>query len=478
MTATSTDIEFDSTGRWKVAGDDTDLLSGELLARDALETRMARGRALRVTVPREVHASWSPSPQRRSPIDILGEDDSDRQPDLVPLRYGRMSASPFTFYRGAAAIMSADLENTPTTGIGVQLCGDAHLSNFGMFASPERRLVFDINDFDETLPGPWEWDLERLTASFVIGCRATGFTPAEGHQAAQTAARGYRERMAELSEMSNLDVWYSHVDVEDIFAQMTDKGMKKRSEKLVSKTRAKDRLAAFSKLTEEHNGHRRFKNDPPVLIRLETPDLQQRVHRQILAYSKTLLHERRTLLQMYQPVDIARKVVGVGSVGTRCAVALLEGRDEQDPLFIQIKEAGPSSLEGYLPRSKYKNRGQRVVVGQRLMQATSDIFLGWIRGDQGIDFYFRQLQDMKGSVDLETMRPAGVMVYAQLCGRVLARAHARSGDRFAIASYLGKSPKFDASMANFAEAYADQNEKDYDELMRAIRSGKIETMAG
>ena len=473
-----TEIEFDSQNIWRVAGSESNVLQGELLARESYETKVAKGRAARLTVPREIHASWKPAAQRRSPVDILAEDDSDRQPDLVPLRYGRMSASPFTFYRGAAAIMAADLENTPTTGIEVQLCGDAHLSNFGVFASPERRLVFDINDFDETLPGPWEWDLKRLTASFVIGCRATGFSAADGHQAALVAAAGYRERMAELAQMSNLDVWYSHIDVEDMFAQLQDKSIKKRSVKLVSKARSKDALGAFNKLTEEHNGHRRFKSDPPVLIRLETPDLQERIHRQMLAYEKTLLHERRTLIQMYQPVDIARKVVGVGSVGTRCVVILMEGRDQQDPLFIQIKEAGPSSLEGYLPRSKYKNRGQRVVVGQRLMQASSDIFLGWIRGDQGIDFYMRQLQDMKGSVDLELMRVPGIMLYAKLCGHVLARAHARSGDRFAIASYLGKSQKFDAAMADFAEAYADQNEKDYDELMSAIAAGKVPTMAG
>ena len=374
--------------------------------------------------------------------------------------------------------MSADLETTPTTGLLVQLCGDAHLSNFGVFASPERRLVFDMNDFDETLPGPWEWDLKRLTASFVIGCRATGYTAAEGHEAAVRVSTGYWERMAELAEMSNLEVWYSHIDVEDVFAQVTSKGMKKRGEKMVTKARSKDRLAAFSKLTEEVNGHRRFKNDPPVLVRIETGDLQKRIQRQLLTYGKTLLHERRTLLESYKPVDVARKVVGVGSVGTRCAVVLMEGRNQQDPLFLQIKEAGPSSLEGYLPRSKYKNRGQRVVVGQRLMQATSDIFLGWIRGDIGQDFYMRQLQDMKGSVDLEAMVPAGVLLYADLCGRVLARAHARSGDRFAIASYLGKNKKFDAAMADFAEAYADQNERDYDELMKAIKLGKIETMEG
>jgi uncharacterized protein (DUF2252 family) len=472
--------EIGAEGVWRAADEGgTSQLGGEELTREELTTRLARGRALRAVVPREIHATWAPSPTRRSPIDVLAEDDGNRQHDLVPLRYGRMSASPFTFYRGAAAIMAADLAGTPTTGIQVQLCGDCHLNNFGVYASPERRLLFDVNDFDETLPGPWEWDLKRLVASFVIGCRsAPQYTATHGRDAAMAVCRSYRTHMHEFAEMGSLDVWYARVDVDELYNQMTDACMKRRTEKELAKARSKDRLAAFAKLTEVVNGHRQFKNAPPVLIRITTTDLAERVNRQLRAYARSLQHGHRILLHEYKPVDIARKVVGVGSVGTRCLVALMEGRDANDPLFIQIKEAGPSVLEGYLPKSKYKNHAQRVVTGQRHMQAASDIFLGWLRADNGIDFYFRQLQDMKGSVDLAVMRPEGVVLYAVVCGWALARAHARSGDRFQIAAYLGKSTKLDAAMADFAEVYADQNERDYETLMQAIRSGTIPTTDG
>lgn len=468
------------TGPWHIADENAGpQLKGEELARESLLTQIARGRNLRAVVPRVSHASWTPAPDRRSPVEILAEDDRNRQQDLIALRYGRMSASPFTFYRGAAGIMAADLAGTPTTGIQVQLCGDCHLNNFGLYASPERRLLFDINDFDETLPGPWEWDLKRLVASFVIGCRsAAQYSAADGRNAVLAACRSYRTHMREFAEMGNLDVWYSHVDAETIFGQLTSKSMQQRLGKLYAKTRTKDRIAAFSKLTEVVNGHRQFKNDPPVLVRITTSDLAERAKRQLRAYARSLQHGHRLLLQQYQPVDIARKVVGVGSVGTLCLVVLLEGRTEDDPLFIQIKEAGPSVLESYLPKSKYKNHGQRVVTGQRHMQAASDIFLGWTRGEIGVDFYFRQLQDMKGSVDLAVMRPEGVMLYAELCGWALARAHARSGDRVQIASYLGNSKKFDSAMAAFAEAYADQNERDYEVLMRAIRAGQVPAASG
>jgi uncharacterized protein (DUF2252 family) len=461
-------------GLWHVAQDsDAARLKGEEIVYQSLESRLARGRELRAVCPRQAHAAWSPSSDRRNPLDILRADDADRQQDLVPLRYARMSVSPFTFYRGAAAIMAADLAGSPSSGIRVQVCGDCHLNNFGLYASPERRLLFDINDFDETLPGPWEWDIKRLVASFVIGCRSTGFTAAEGRQAAIRVCASYRTRMAEYAEMGNIEVWYSHVEAEDIFSQLKNRAMQRRVEQGIAKARGKDRLAAFSKLTELANGHRQFKNDPPVLVRISTEDLNERIHRQLRAYARTLQHERRLLLEQYEPVDIARKVVGVGSVGTRCLVVLLEGRDADDPLFIQVKEAGASALEDYLPKSKYRNHGQRVVVGQRQMQAASDVFLGWIRADDGRDFYFRQLQDMKGAVDLATMRPEGVLLYADVCGWALARAHARSGDRVQIASYLGQSERFDRAMADFAEAYADQNDKDYEVLMQAIRSGQV-----
>jgi uncharacterized protein (DUF2252 family) len=347
-----------------------------------------------------------------------------------------------------------------------------------VYASPERRLLFDVNDFDETLAGPWEWDVKRLVASFVIGCRSTHFTAAQGREAAIRVCASYRTHMSEYAAMGNIEVWYSHVDSQEIFDHVTDKEMQRRLEKGYTKARSKDRLAAFSKLTQVVNGHREFKNDPPVLIRISTEDLADRITRQLRAYARTLQHERRLLLEQYTPVDIARKVVGVGSVGTRCAVVLMEGRDENDPLFIQIKEAGPSVLEAYLPKSKYRNHGQRVVVGQRQMQAASDVFLGWITAEDGTDYYFRQLQDMKGSVDLEVMRPEALMLYADVCGWALARAHARSGDRVQLASYLGQSNKCDRAMADFAEAYADQNERDYQLLVKVIRSGEIPTAAG
>lgn len=489
LNATAPDIS--SPGHRVVGGGDMDAgpwhtaeasaapqLKGEEIKRESLAARIARGRALRSVMPREIHGAWTPSTNRRSPVDILSDDDIGRQQDLVPLRYGRMSVSPFTFYRGAASIMAADLAGTPTSGIQVQLCGDCHLNNFGLYASPERRLLFDVNDFDETLPGPWEWDLKRLVASFVIGCRSTHFSAAEGREAAMRVCASYRTHMAEFAEMGFLDVWYSHVDADEVFSHLKSKAVKRRVAKGFAKARNKDRLGAFAKLTEIVNGHRQFKSDPPVLVRVTTDDLTDRVRRQMRAYCRTLQPEQRRLLEQYEPVDIARKVVGVGSVGTRCLVVLLEGHNEEDPLFIQVKEAGPSALEGHLPRSRHRNHGQRVVVGQRHMQAASDVFLGWIRGDDSTHYYFRQLQDMKGAFDLEVMRPVGLMLYAEVCGWALARAHARSGDHVQIASYLGRSKKFDRAMADFAEAYADQNERDYETLMRAIRSGKIPTMAG
>jgi uncharacterized protein (DUF2252 family) len=467
------------SGPWRIAEEGSaPRLQGEETTRESLETRLAKGRSLRYICPRVAHVAWAPAPDRPSALDILRADDATRQQDLVPLRYGRMSASPFAFYRGAAAIMAADLAGTPSTGLRVQTCGDCHLSNFGVYASPERRLLFDVNDFDETLPGPWEWDVKRLAASFVVGCRSTHFTAAQGREAVVRMCASYRTHMAAYAGMGNIEVWYSHVDTDEIFSHVTSKEMQRRVEKAYAKARSKDRLAAFSKLTEIVNEHRQFRHDPPVLIRVTADDLNERITRQLRAYARSLQHERRLLLEQYTPVDVARKVVGVGSVGTRCVVVLLVGRDDNDPLFIQIKEAGSSVLEAYLPKSKYRNHGQRVVVGQRQMQAASDVFLGWVTGDDGTDYYFRQLQDMKGSVDLEVMRPEGLLMYAEVCGWALARAHARSGDRVQLASYLGQSSKFDGAMADFAEKYADQNERDYEALMKAIRSGEIPTAAG
>jgi uncharacterized protein (DUF2252 family) len=475
MTAVMEEPTKLQVGAWSMAeeGSTTTLLK-DGWANLAVESRRALGRERRSRTPREAQAYFEPAADRADPVAVLQAEAANRQRDLVPLRYGRMAESPFTFYRAGATIMAGDLAKTPTSGIQVQLCGDCHLSNFGLYASPERTLMFDLNDFDETLPGPWEWDVKRLAASFAIACRQIpGLSGIEAESAARVAG-AYRTRMAEFAEMGDLDVWYSHVDAAEIMSQLTSARMRRSAGKIIRKAQSKDRLAAFSKLTHLVNGQRQFVNQPPTLIRLEAPDMAERAQHQLAAYRRTLSHERRYLLEQYQPVDLARKVVGVGSVGTRCMVALLQGRDDGDPLFLQIKEAGPSALESYLPRSKFRNHGQRVVAGQRQMQASSDIFLGWIRAADGRDYYFRQLQDMKGSVDTETAQPAGALAYAGWCGWVLARAHARSGDRIQLASYLGKRTRFDQAIARFASRYADQNERDYEALLKAIKTGKVQ----
>jgi uncharacterized protein (DUF2252 family) len=385
--------------------------------------------------------------------------------------------SPFAFMRGSAIVMANDLASTPKTGIQAQLCGDAHLSNFGAYASPERALLFDVNDFDETLPGPWEWDVKRLATSLVVAGRDSGFDAVACREAAGASVVSYRRRMAEFSEMGELEVWYSRVGEEDLRGLLSGAKSKKTAKKLnkaVLKARGRDSLQALSKLTRVVDGRRKIIDDPPLLVRIpEGDELRVEVNAILESYKRTLQEDRRHLLERYRFVDAARKVVGVGSVGTRAYVVLLEGRDEVDPLFLQVKEAGASVLEGHVPSSTYQHHGHRVVAGQRLMQAASDIFLGWFRGREGRDFYWRQLRDMKGSADVESMSPDELALYARLCGWALARAHARSGDRVQIAAYLGKSERFDGAIADFAEAYADQTESDHAALCAAVKSGTL-----
>ncbi|HEY3577716.1 MAG TPA: DUF2252 domain-containing protein [Gaiellaceae bacterium] len=456
--------------------------------------RAARGRSARAECPRSSHAGFELA-AGRDPVAILEAQAPSRVPELVPVRYGRMLVSPFTFYRGAAAVMAHDLARTPRAGLNVQLCGDAHLSNAGGYASAERTLVFDLNDFDETLPGPFEWDVKRLVTSFEIAGRDRGFTRAQRTAAVLAAARSYREWMRKLAGARNLDVWYAQLDVAAIERNLRAQQAKRQAAgvaKAAEKARTKDSMKAFAKLTHLVDGEPRIVSDPPLIvpasdlaqdagIRFEW--LESLIHRLFRDYRRTLQPDRRHLLEEFRMVDLARKVVGVGSVGTRCWILLLLGRDANDPLFLQIKEAQASVLEPYLGKSVYENHGERVVAGQRLMQATSDIFLGWLRSTETLDgaerdFYVRQLWDWKTSVDLDTILPEGLELYGQVCGFVLARAHARSGDRIAIASYLGKGETFDRSLAEFAAAYADQNERDHAALRKAADEGRIPLREG
>ena len=443
--------------------------------------RYERGRVARREVPRGAHAGWAPAPDRPDPVDLLEAQARDRIEDLMPIRYSRMMASPFAFMRGSAIVMAQDLAGTPKTGIRAQLCGDAHLLNFGAYASPERALLFDLNDFDETLPGPWEWDVKRLAASFVVAGRDNGFEVADCREAAQTSVASYRQRMAEFSEMGELAVWYSRIGEEEVRSLLSDARKKttKKLSKSVRKARGRDSLQALSKLTRVVDGHRMIVDDPPLLVRIpEGDEIRGQVYAILESYKRTLQEDRRHLLDCYHFVDAARKVVGVGSVGTRAYVVLLEGRDQDDPLFLQVKEAGASVLEDYVESSTYEHHGHRVVTGQRLMQAVSDIFLGWFRGTLGRDYYWRQLKDMKGSAVVENMSPDELVLYARLCGWALARAHARSGDRLQIAAYLGKSERFDVAVADFAQAYADQNERDHAALLAAVKAGRVPTEVG
>jgi uncharacterized protein (DUF2252 family) len=433
--------------------------------------RRAAGRALRKEMPRSSHAEWSPASERPDPISLLEEQNVSRQAQLVPIRYGRMAASPFGFLRGAAVVMAQDLAATPVTGLAVQVCGDAHLSNFGVYATPERNQVFDVNDFDETLPGPWEWDIKRLAASVVVAGRTNGFSGDTNRQAVLRCVREYRERMWEYADMSSLDVWYSRLDPTSVrrFVRRSDRSY---VDKELKESHRHSNVEAFPRLTQERDGQYRIKDDPPLITRLDDDQLEQRLENLLAGYSASLQEDRHLLLRKYHFIDVAQKVVGVGSVGTRCYVALFQGNGSSDPLFLQVKEAQASVLERHLGPSAYSNHGQRVVSGQRIMQAASDLFLGWTETDF-IDFYIRQLRDMKLSVNIASLNPQRFIDYCRLCGWTLARAHARSGDPAQISGYLGRGESFERAIADFAEKYADQTGQDHAALVAAVQSGRI-----
>ena len=450
--------------------------------------RAARGKDARAVAPLDSHAEFRPG-RGRDPVGLLLSQAASRVPELVPVRHGRMLVSPFTFYRGAALPMAADLASTPASGLRVQLCGDAHLSNFGAFASPERRLVFDVNDFDETLPGPFEWDVKRLAASLAVAGRDSGFPAKARRKIALAAGEGYRTAMRAFAAQPFLAVWYAHLDIEPVIAEVRSQVKAKRyklAEKLLAKAHTADSTKALDKLTTIIDGRRRIISDPPMIVPVEEvfADVQadaiyQLLHTVMGKYRRTLQSDRRHLLGQFAMVQVARKVVGVGSVGTRAWIVLMDAADGVEPLFLQAKEAQTSVLAEYAGRSQYSNQGERVVAGQHLMQAQSDIFLGWTRVPNPLDgidrdFYVRQLKDWKFSVPIELMLPEGMAMYARLCGWTLARAHARSGDRIALAAYLGGSDKFDQAIADFAETYADQNERDYAALQAAVKDGKAE----
>jgi len=456
------------------------------------EERAASGKAVRQRVPRSSHGEWRPDPGRPDSVELLEEQAATRVQELVPLRYGRMLRSPFTFFRGAAYLMAADLAGTPRTGLTVQLCGDAHLSNFGSFAAPDRRLLFGLNDFDETLPGPFEWDLKRLVTSFAVAGRDRGFDAGTRDSITLAVTKAYRLRMHKMAQMRRLDLWYTRLDVDDVRERLVS-SLKpdevKRFERTVAKARAKNSVKAFDKLAEVVDGQPRLQGDPPMIVPLDQLFPVEEHHRvakalrgMLHSYRRSLHSDQRHLLEGFRFVEGARKVVGVGSVGTRAWVVLMVGNDADDPLFLQVKEAQSSVLEPFLGKDKHANHGQRVVEGQRLMQSASDILLGWIRADglDGVprDYYVRQLWDGKGSADVEAMKPSAMRVYADLCGWSLARAHARSGDAVAIAGYLGSSDRFDRALSAFAHAYADQNELDYAALEHAAETGRIETEPG
>jgi len=455
--------------------------------------RIARGKAARKEVPRAGHALFEPLSTRPDPIELLERQARTRVPELVPIRYGRMLVSPFTFYRGAALIMADDLAATPRSGLTVQCCGDAHLSNFGVFASPERQLVFDVNDFDETLPGPWEWDVKRLAVSMLIAARNNGFRAKEQDQILLDTVGQYRTAMAQFAGMKQLEVWYARLDIESLvqeYASQFKPKMVKRTDKTLAKARTKDSMTAFSKLCQVDNGTARIVDESPLIVPIsqlaqgeQLDETVEELHQLLRDYRETLEFDRRVLLEAFELTDLARKVVGVGSVGTRAYIALMLGRDGQDPLFLQMKEAEASVMEEFLGPSQFSNHGERVVVGQRLMQAASDIFLGWLHVESGLDgqprdFYVRQLKDWKGSAEIEQMVPEGMATYGKLCGWTLARAHARSGDRIAIAAYLGNGDSFDRAIVEFSKAYADQNERDYQALTEAVNSGRIKAQTG
>ena len=454
--------------------------------------RAEHGKLARAAVPRSTHGEWAPSADRRDPIEMLEEQAAQRLQELLPIRYGRMLRSPFAFYRGAAYVMAADLAGEPRTGLDVQLCGDAHLSNFGGFAAPDRRLIFTLNDFDETLPGPFEWDVKRLVASFAVAGRDRGFDAKQRQRINMSVTASYREAMQGFSTMGTLELWYARIEIDEIAlmgASRVTAKQQKRFEKNLDKTRSKDSMKAFAKLTTMVDGQARFASDPPLITPVEDivgsdrhAELDAYVRKFLSGYGRTLSSDRRRLLGRFRYADAARKVVGVGSVGTRAWILLLLGRDGGDPLILQFKEAQASVLEPFLGRSEFEHHGRRVVEGQRLTQAASDILLGWVRTPdfEGVprDFYVRQLWDSKGSALVELMEPNIMELYAGLCGRALAKAHARSGDPIAIASYVGKSTRLDRALSDFAEAYADQNERDHRALAEAVASGRLEAEVG
>ncbi|MBD0837192.1 DUF2252 domain-containing protein [Streptomyces sp. TRM68416] len=436
------------------------------------EDRARRGKAARKRVPRSAHVGRLPSVDRPDPVAVLERQGRDRLPELLPIRYGRMAASPFAFLRGAAAVMAADLAAQPHTGLTVQLCGDAHLLNFGLYASPERALLFDLNDFDETFPGPFEWDVKRLAASIAVAGRENGHGETRTRRAVTGAVAAYRENMRRLAGLSELEVWYERIDADRLLPLVRSARHRRRVEASLTRARRRTSLQAVGKLTETVDGRRRIIHDPPLLEPAGASDTAS-LRKIFSDYRSTLSEERRLLLDRYRFVDAARKVVGVGSVGTRCFIVLLAGRDADDLLFLQIKEARRSVLEEHLPNGPYVHPGHRVVAGQRLLQAAGDIFLGWMTGPQGRAFYWRQLRDMKGSADVAGMNPADLLAYARLCGTALARAHARSGDRVAIAAYLGSADTFDRALTDFASGYADQTAADHASLNAAIAAGVL-----
>jgi uncharacterized protein (DUF2252 family) len=485
------------------------------IAYPGIEERKAEGLAARERTPWPSHTKWRPAAGRPDPLALLEEQEATRVPGLVPVRHGRMMVSPFTFYRGAAAIMAADLAATPVAGLEAQLCGDAHLSNFGAFASPERRLLFDLNDFDETLPGPFEYDVKRMSASFTVAARNNGFSQADARAATLASAASYREAMASFAQMRTMDIWYARLDEDQLVvavrsgiadltkaAKKGTKAARKRAEKrakqakkaqkralrAAEKAHTRDSLQALSKLGELVDGRYRIVSQPPAVIPardlatmsgISPDDLDHVVRQQFQAYRATMREDQRRLLDRFQIVDMAHKVVGVGSVGCQAFIVLLQGRDAHDPLFLQVKEAVASVLEPCVRKSRHRQHGQRVVVGQRMMQAASDIYLGWTRDPaDNRHYYWRQLRDMKGSADVEAMTPPALTFYAWICGWTLARAHARSGDPIAIAACLGDGDGFDLAITDFSQRYADQNERDYQQFVDAVRSGRLKAVEG
>lgn len=472
------------------------------IAHPSVEERRAKGKKSRDRSPLSAHTGWAPAAGRPDPVDMLEQQNLTREPDLVPVRHGRMAVSPFTFYRGAAKIMATDLKDTPRAGLNVQLCGDAHLSNFGAFASPERTLLVDLNDFDETLAGPFEYDVKRMAASFTIAARNNGFAKSDAKGATLASVTAYRQAMAGFAAMRNMDIWYARYSEDDLMKAIKTLGKgtlkkkqaaavkagEKSAKKTTEKARSRDSLHALGKLAEVVDGRYRIVSQPPVVVPardmevmygFSAQQVEDMLEREFRAYRTTLQYDRRHLLEGFEIVDMARKVVGVGSVGTRAFIVLLQGRDQHDPLFLQVKEATASVLEDHLPKSPFKQHGERVVQGQRMMQAASDIYLGWTRGIEADRYlYWRQLRDMKGSALVEAMNPVSLTFYAGICGWTLARAHARSGDPVALAEYLGLSDTFEQSITDFSQRYADQNERDYQDFTHAIQSGRIQAVTG